>query len=145
MKTMGWWAVAAVGMAGCNGSQGGGQPAGDDCEDCLHCSFDGTIACAGDGTGFDCPVGEQQLVWTVANTLCTPPSPEGDGAGETYCCVDTSTPTTCASATVPGCLAQSYGVSCTGTDTPGKAVPGFTECTAADAGAGGETTLYCCQ
>jgi hypothetical protein len=108
------------------------------------CARDMTVAgCTGGSLGYSCTSIDTP---TQSNPLldCSTPTPGVDGSS-LYCCIGfSSTAGSCApDASVAGCAANSYGFSCTSTDTPDQTQPALV-CSTATQGPNGEL-LYCCS
>ncbi|HTA88190.1 MAG TPA: hypothetical protein VK745_01390 [Polyangiaceae bacterium] len=108
------------------------------------CTPDETVTgCTGGSFGFSCTSASSVPTDIDPSLDCSDPTP-GDNGASLYCCVSFSTTaSTCMpDETVDGCTGDSYGFSCTGTDTPTDAQASLT-CSDPAAGPSGES-LYCC-
>jgi hypothetical protein len=127
-------ALLFAAAAGCNANTDTG-PAGSDC------SPDDTVVCTGNSVGYTC-TGSETPEEAIPTLACSDPAPEG--GAQAYCCVETSTASTCMSdEMVTGCAEGSIGFSCTGTDTPDQDDASLMCGMGADAGNG--VTDYCCS
>ncbi len=108
------------------------------------CAPDTTVAgCTGGSSGYSCTSTDTP---TQSNALldCSTPTPGADGS-LLYCCIDFSSTTgSCAAdSSVAGCAGNSFGFSCTSTDTPDQTQTSLV-CSTATQGPNGEL-LYCCS
>ena len=106
------------------------------------CVADASVAgCTGGSYGYSCS-GSDTPTQGNQNLDCSAPATTGNGS-LLYCCIEFSSNTgSCApDASVAGC-GNSYGFSCTGTDTPDQTRP--LTCSTATAGPNNEL-LYCCS
>ena len=112
------------------------------CYASTSCSADTSVSCTGSAIGYSCTQGGTAPDVTDSSLICSIPT-IANGMDE-YCCAysTASTGSTCSlDQSVTGCQADSYGFSCTGSDTPDSDYSGIT-CSAGTAGA--SATLYCC-
>lgn len=111
-------------------------PAGSTCA-----NDDSVVGCTGGSFGFSC-TGTDTPSDADPSLDCSVPT--ADGSASLYCCVSFSTTaSTCMpDSTVDGCMGDSYGFSCTGTDTPTDAQPSL-NCSDPAPGPA-SSSLYCC-
>src|SRR6185437_13252567 len=96
-----------------------------------------TVACD-HATGYSCAPGDNPEN-SDSSLVC---SDGTDVSGATlYCCVQFVSSTCEPDDTVVGCAGDSFGFSCTGTDTPDEADPTLVCSQPTD---GGDALLYCC-
>ncbi len=106
------------------------------------CAADATVNCSAGGNGFSCTGSDMP---DTSSLICSDGTAgAGMGGATGFCCIPAATTTTtCAEdATVTGCVAGSFGFSCTGSDAPQAAYTNLT-CSTATAGNAG-SSLYCC-
>jgi hypothetical protein len=104
------------------------------------CSTSSSVTCEGAATGYSC-TGTSVPSDSDATLDCSYGT--ADNGNTDYCCISLSSSVTCSQdTTVTGCQGDSYGFSCTGSDTPDQDQSGL-NCSTGTAGNSGET-LYCC-
>ena len=116
---------------------------GDFCCASSSCSFDPSVGgCAGGTVGYSCAGGASPPDASDPTLVCSEPTISGPD--DLYCCYTNTTvvaSSTCMQDfSVVGCAPDSYGFSCTGTDTPDQDYSNLT----CSAGTGGGPTLFCC-
>jgi hypothetical protein len=131
----------------CGDGVSGGNSETDYC-----CATTTTSSCAPDSSVVGCTGGSFGFSCTSTDTPsdgdssldCSDPI-AGSNGGSLFCCVTfTTTGSSCApDSSVVGCTGDSYGFSCTSTDTPTDANASLV-CSASTNGPNGEL-LYCCQ
>lgn len=104
------------------------------------CSTDSSVSCPGGGSGYSCGNGDNPET-SNGNLECS------DGVADNgltdYCCIEFTSTTCSPDENVGGCTGDSYGFSCTGSDSPDEADSSLT-CGPGVAGPG-NLTLFCCQ
>jgi hypothetical protein len=109
------------------------------------CNYDASVAgCASGTVGYSCATNAQPPDQADPTLVCSVPTTSNNV--DLYCCYSNTTPppsgATCTQdPTVTGCTADSYGFSCTGTDTPDADFSNLT-CSTPTPGSG--AMLYCC-
>jgi len=107
-----------------------------------NCSQDNSLSCTAGSYGYSCTAGTSAPSATYPSLICSVPTVAG-GLDE-YCCGYTTVASgsTCSQdPTVDGCVGDSYGFSCTGSDRPDTDYSGVT-CSSGTLS--GSDTLYCC-
>jgi hypothetical protein len=102
---------------------------------------DSVVGCTGGSYGFSCTSTDTP---TDADPSldCSDPTVDNNGNSD-YCCISFSSKSSCApDASVEGCTGDSYGFSCTSTDTPEESQPSL-NCSDPATGPNNEL-LYCC-
>lgn len=132
MKQLFLLAAACVALAACTVNS-------TTTNDGTACNADTSVSCPSGANGYSC-TGSQTPESTDSSLDCGPGT--ADGANTDYCCVALTSGTTCSEdSTVQGCVAGSYGFSCTGSDTPDQGDSSL-DCSTGTPGNG--DTLYCC-
>ena len=104
------------------------------------CATDPTVAC-NDGTGYSCTAGDTPEE-SDATLLCSDGEP-GNAGSTLYCCLRTSTDTTCGDDPTVSCPGGGFGFSCANaSEEPNKAYPTLNCSPPAPGNTGSET--YCC-
>jgi hypothetical protein len=104
------------------------------------CNQDTGIACAGGTSGYSCS-GSDSPDQDNSNLNCG--AGVADGVNTDYCCVALTSGVTCQQdSSVQGCPGNSYGFSCTGSDTPDMDDSSLS-CSTGTPGNG--NTQYCCS
>ncbi len=124
-------------------------PSGDALYCCIgisssSCAPDSSVTgCSGGSYGFSCTSNDTPTQGNATLDCSTPIT--GDNGSTLYCCVGFSGSTgSCTSdSSVAGCTGNSYGFSCTSTDTPDQTNRSLL-CSTATAGPNNEL-LYCCS
>lgn len=108
------------------------------------CTFDSSVACSRGASGYSCNAGDTPPDAVDSSLVCSVPT--AAGSLDLYCCyteVVLVSAVTCAQdPSVPGCVAGSYGFSCTGADSPDT---DFSNVTCSAGVATASATLYCCS
>lgn len=105
------------------------------------CAQDSSVAgCASPSTGYSCGNSESPDQ-SDSSLVCSVGTASGDGL-TLYCCIQFTSSTCSADPSVQGCVGDSFGFSCTGTDTPDEADSSLT-CSSSTPGDNG-ALLYCC-
>ena len=107
-----------------------------------NCSQDNSLSCTAGSYGYSCTAGTPDPSAAYPSLICSVPTVAG-GFDE-YCCGYTTVASgsTCSQdPTVDGCVGDSYGFSCTGSDRPDTDYSGIT-CSSGTPS--GTDTLYCC-
>ncbi len=121
--------------------------------DALYCCITGTTSsCAADASVVGCTGGSSGFSCTSADTpsqgnpalACSSPTP-GEAGSLLYCCIGlTGSTGSCApDSSVVGCTGNSFGFSCTSTDTPDQTQTSLV-CSTATSGPDNDL-LYCCS
>jgi hypothetical protein len=99
------------------------------------------VGCTGGSYGFSC-TSTDTPTQADPSLDCSDPTVDNNGHSD-YCCISFSTTSSCApDASVVGCTGDSYGFSCTSTDTPEESQPSL-NCSDPATGPNNEL-LYCC-
>lgn len=99
------------------------------------CTADSSVTCMANASGYSCTG-----TATPDSTLdCSDPT--AVSGGNEYCCFTFSSSTCMADDSVSGCTGDSYGFSCTGSDSPDSS---DSTLTCSDGVASGSDTIYCC-
>ncbi|MEI9954334.1 MAG: hypothetical protein WDO74_36530 [Pseudomonadota bacterium] len=108
-----------------------------------RCEVDASAGCTDGSTGYSCSAGVQPHA-TEPSLACSA-GVAGPNADERYCCIrfNGSAGSCTANAIVAGCTVNSYGFSCTETDTPDQTQTSLL-CSSATTGPNDEL-LYCCS
>ncbi len=101
---------------------------------------DSVTGCQGDAYGFSC-AGTDAPDQSDSSLVCSYGVP-GSNGDTNYCCVGFTSTSCQQDPTVTGCSGDSFGFSCTGSDTPSDANAALV-CSQAVQGANGDL-LYCC-
>ncbi len=104
------------------------------------CARDSSVGCDPDSTGYSCDSGESPDQ-TDSSLVCSDGTPGGGGL-TLYCCLQFTSSSCAPDSSVGGCTGDSFGFSCTGTDTPDEADPSL-QCS--DATPVNGALLYCCH
>jgi hypothetical protein len=105
------------------------------------CNTSSNVTCEGAATGYTCS-GSSAPSDGDSTLDCSSGTP--DNGNTDFCCISLNSSVTCGQdSTVQGCVAGSYGFSCTGSDTPDQDQAGLV-CSTGTAGSNGDT-LYCCS
>jgi hypothetical protein len=103
------------------------------------CQPDSSVAgCDSPSNGFSCDTTDSPEQ-TDSSLVCSAGTPSGGLI--LYCCIQFTSSSCSADPTVQGCTGDSFGFSCTGTDTPDEADPSLNCSSATPAGG---ALLYCC-
>jgi hypothetical protein len=100
------------------------------------------VGCTGGSYGFSCTSTDTPT--DADSSLDCSVATAGPNGASLYCCISFSSTSSCApDSTVVGCTGDSYGFSCTSTDTPEESQPTL-NCSDPTTGPNNEL-LYCCQ
>ncbi len=105
------------------------------------CMVDPTVTCSGTSRPWSCTGAVSPSTMNVMYA-CSVGLPLANGV-TAYCCLANASTTCSQDSTVQGCADNSFGFSCSGTDSPDQANT-LLMCSTGVAGNGG-TTLYCCR
>ena len=106
------------------------------------CAPDASVAgCTGGSYGFSCTSSDTPTAADASLDCSTPAS--GPNGTLLYCCVGFASSSCTADSTVAGCTGNSFGFSCTSTDTPDQAQPSLVCSTPANGP--NDELLYCCS
>jgi len=106
----------------------------------VGCAQDSSVGgCRSPANGFSCGNGESPAQ-SDSSLDCSVGTESGDGL-TLYCCIQFTSSTCAPDPSVQGCLGDSFGFSCTGTDTPDEADPSL-NCSSPTGASG--ALLYCC-
>jgi|HubBroStandDraft_5_1064220.scaffolds.fasta_scaffold151393_2 hypothetical protein len=126
-----------LGSVGCTASTDNGSPPAPS----SGCTQDSSVSgCDDPSTGYSCDNGDTPDQ-EDSSLVCSVGTPSGDLT--LYCCIQFTSSTCSADPSVQGCTGDSFGFSCTGTDTPDEADSSL-NCSTPTPGAGG-ASLYCCS
>ena len=103
------------------------------------CNSDSTISCANAANGYSC-AGDALPTDGNPRLDCGPGT--ADESNTDFCCVTLEQSSCAPDSSVQGCQGNSYGFSCTGSDTPDDADSSL-NCSTGTPGNG--ATLYCCS
>jgi hypothetical protein len=127
-------AGCVLGLLGCTANAEVAPPA-------AGCAQDSSVVgCGSPSTGYSCGNGESPDQ-SDPSLVCSVGTVSGDGL-TLYCCIQFTSSSCSADPSVQGCVGDSFGFSCTGTDTPDEADSSLT-CSSSTPGANG-ALLYCC-
>ena len=132
--------VVALGAGGCTATATGSVGVGPTPEPSISvfpgCSADTSLGCEGTSLGITCPTGTQP---DSSQYYCSEPASDGAG-NDNYCCITWSGGSDCAIDDSVDCSASdSWGFTCTGTDSPDVGDP-----TLVCSVPGGTGTQFCC-
>ena len=132
----------------CSADQGTGEFC---CYTSSSCQGDSSVSCAGGADGYSCAAGDNPPDSVDSSLVCSVPTTVG--TEDTYCCY-TNTVTASSSATcvqdpsvTQNCSGDSFGFSCTGSDTPDEDFGSNLNCSQPVSGtdaSGNAASLYCC-
>jgi hypothetical protein len=132
----------------CSADQGTGEFC---CFPDSSCQNDSSVSCAGGAFGYSCGAGDNPPDSTNPLLVCSVPTTVGNE--DTYCCY-TNTVVVTSSATcvqdpsvTQNCSGDSFGFSCTGSDTPDQDFGSNLNCSSPTSGmdaSGTPASLYCC-
>jgi hypothetical protein len=131
MKTIAAALCLAAALAACTINNSPSSPHG--------CNSDSSISCANAANGYSCS-GDSQPTDGDSNLDCGPGT--ADESNTDFCCITLGQSTCAPDSSVQGCQGNSYGFSCTGSDTPDDADSSL-NCSTGTPGNG--ATLYCCS
>jgi hypothetical protein len=123
--------------------------AGDFCCASSSCGFDPNISCVSGASGYSCAIGAAPPDQSDATLVCSVPT--AGASDDEYCCftnTTTASGSTCEQdPSVTGCVPNSYGFSCTGSENPDVDYSNLNCSTTGTPGTnaqGAPATLYCC-
>ncbi len=97
------------------------------------------MGCESPSSGFSCGSGDSPDQ-TDSSLVCSDGTPSSDGL-ILYCCIQFTSSSCAADPSVQGCAGDSFGFSCTGSDTPEDADSSLNCSSPTPAGG---ALLYCC-
>jgi hypothetical protein len=126
--------LVVIGLAACSSSSPSSESGSS------SCAVDDTVACA-DGTGYSCLASDTPDE-AHPSLLCSDGEP-GNAGSTLYCCLHTSSDTTCGDDPTVSCPGGGFGFSCANAAEPPTAAYPSLSCSQGTPGNAGSET-YCC-